>query len=383
MNNIGYCCINLTLKPLGISTNRGMQSPVVEHSVKKWLYENQNGNHVTGDIIIDEWYTSTLTFDKRGKSTSYLNTSLRTFKSITKRTLVNERVKISSYDVSKEGYMKWLCKKSSTLAYKNLEDLLTILKWNVEHKIKIFRMSSSLFPWMSEYHFWQLPNYPEIQSKLIEIGKYVLDNGLRVGFHPGQYSVLPSPDPGVVENAIDDLEKHAQILDLMGLPKSHQYSINIHVGGSYGDKQASMERFVESFNRLTDTVKSRLVVENDDKASQYSVVDLYEGLYKKINIPITFDFFHHLFCTGSLSQNEAAKLAASTWPDGVRPLAHFSSSKKLNEDSSVIERSHADYLYDDIPKIGSMFDIEVEAKAKELALFEYQKQINKKPIEQL
>ena len=296
MENLGYCCINLTLKPQGISTNRGM--------VKK-------------------------TFQTKGLP------------------------------------------YAGELAYANLEDLLTVLKWNVKHGIRIFRMSSSLFPWMSEYNFSDLPNYQEIQTKLAEIGKYVLDNGLRVGFHPGQYSVLPSPNPTVVENAIDDLEKHAQILDLMGLPKSHQYSINIHVGGSYGDKGATMERFIESFNRLTSSVKSRLVVENDDKASQYSVVDLYEGLHKKIGIPSTFDFFHHLFCTGDLSQDEAARLAAATWPDGIRPLAHFSSSKKLNEDTSVIERSHADYLYDIIPEIGNIFDIELEAKAKELALFKY------------
>ncbi len=296
MKNLGYCCINLTLKPQGISTNRGM--------IKK-------------------------TFQTKGLS-----------------------------------YV-------SELAIANLNDLLTILKWNVTHDIRIFRMSSSLFPWMSEYDLTSLPNFDTLRVKLQEVGDYVKKYDLRVGFHPGQYSVLPSPTPKVVENAIDDLEKHAQILDLMGLPKTHQYSINIHVGGSYGDKGAAMERFVDSFNRLTDSVKSRLVVENDDKASQYSVVDLYEGLHKKIGIPITFDFFHHLFCTGDLTQDEAAKLAASTWPNGIRPLAHFSSSKKLNEDISVIERSHADYLYDQIPEIGNMFDIELEVKAKELALFKY------------
>jgi UV DNA damage endonuclease len=296
MKNLGYCCINLTLKLQGISTNRGM--------IKK-------------------------TFQEKGLL------------------------------------------YASELAIANLEDLLIVLKWNVLHNIKIFRMSSSLFPWMSEYSLTSLPNFDKINAKLQEIGKYALDNGLRIGFHPGQYNVLPSPNPIVVENAIDDLEKHAQILDLMGLPQSHQYSINIHVGGSYGDKRVTMERFVDSFNRLTGSVKSRLVVENDDKVSQYSVVDLYEGLHKKIGIPITFDFFHHLFCTGDLTQDQAARLAASTWPEGIRPLAHFSSSKKLNEDISVIERSHADYLYDDIPEIGNIFDIEIEAKAKELALFKY------------
>tara|TARA_R110002074_G_scaffold33472_6_gene93196 strand:- start:2895 stop:3827 length:933 start_codon:yes stop_codon:yes gene_type:complete len=296
MNNLGYCCINLTLKPDNVSTNRGM--------IKK-------------------------TFNEKGLP------------------------------------------YASELALKNLHDLLTILKWNVENDIRIFRFSSSLFPWMSEYDFTQLPDYPQIKVKLIEIGDFVLSNDLRVGFHPGQYCVLPSPTEKVVINTINDLDKHSQILDLMGLPKCHKYSLNIHVGGSYGDKEATLKRFVENFDRLSSSTKSRLVIENDDKASQYSVVDLYEGLYKHINIPITFDFFHHLFCTGDLSQDEAAMLAKSTWPSHIRPLAHFSSSRKLHEDVLVMERSHADYLYDNIPEVGMHFDIEIEAKAKELALFHY------------
>lgn len=296
MKNLGYCCINLSLRPSGIFTNRGM--------IKR-------------------------TFKEKG------------------------------------------LEYAGELALNNILDLKKILKWNVDNDIVVFRMSSSLFPWMSEYKFSDLPNYKLIKDALVDVGNYVLKHKLRVGFHPGQYCVLPSPTEKVVINTIDDLDKHSKILDLMGLPQTHMYSLNIHVGGSYGDKESTLKRFVNNFSRLSKSTKSRLVIENDDKASQYSVVDLYEGLYKNINIPITFDFFHHLFCTGDLSQVEAAKLAASTWPSGIRPLAHFSSSKKLNEDSSVIERSHADYLYDTIPQVGSMFDIEIEAKAKELALFKY------------
>jgi UV DNA damage endonuclease len=298
MNNLGYCCINLTLKPQGISTNRGM--------IKK-------------------------TFQAKGPS------------------------------------------YAGELAYKNLEDLLVVLKWNVDNQIKVFRMSSSLFPWMSEYRFQDLPNFNQIKPKLLEIGRYVLENDLRVGFHPGQFCVLPSPSHSVVDKTIDELDKHSEILDLMQLPANHRYSLNIHVGGSYGDKESTLKRFVKNFSRLSKSTQSRLVIENDDKESQYSVLDLYNGLHKHINIPITFDFFHHLFCTGGLTQDHAAELAASTWPDGIRPLAHFSSSKKLNEDSSVIERSHADYLYDQIPDVGNIFDIEIEAKSKELALFQYLK----------
>jgi UV DNA damage endonuclease len=296
MNNLGYCCINLTLKPLGITTNRGM--------IKK-------------------------TFKSRG------------------------------------------IEYAGELAELNLIDLLKILEWNVDNNISIFRLSSSLFPWMSEYQFSDLPNFDRIQSLLTQVGDYVLANDLRVGFHPGQYCVLPSPTEKVVVNSIDDLDKHSQILDLMGLPVNHKYSLNIHVGGSYGDKDSTLARFVDNFSRLSDSTQRRLVIENDDKASQYSVSDLYHGLYAHIKIPITFDFFHHLFCTGDMSIDEAATLAASTWPSGIRPLAHVSNSRKLFEDDSVIERSHSDYIYGKIPEIGSIFDIELEAKAKDLALIKY------------
>jgi UV DNA damage endonuclease len=296
MNNLGYCCINLTLKPLGITTNRGM--------IKK-------------------------TFKARG------------------------------------------VEYAGELAELNLIDLLKILEWNVDNHISIFRLSSSLFPWMSEYKFSDLPNFDRIQSLLTQVGYYVLANDLRVGFHPGQYCVIPSPTEKVVVNSVDDLDKHSQILDMMGLPINHKYSLNIHVGGSYGDKDSTLARFVTNFSRLADSTQRRLVIENDDKASQYSVADLYHGLYKHIQIPITFDFFHHVFCNGDMSIDEAATLAASTWPEGIRPLAHVSNSRKLFEDDSVIERSHSDYIYGRIPEIGSIFDIELEAKAKDLALLKY------------
>jgi len=296
MTNLGYCCINLTLREQGIYTNRSM--------IKRTFLAK--GPDYAGD-----------------------------------------------------------------LALLNIIDLLKILKWNKENNISIFRISSTIFPWMSEYRFEDLHNFVEIKDALEKVGKYVLDNDMRVGFHPGQFCVLPSPTPKVVDNTINELDKSARILDLMGLPINHKFSLNIHVGGSYGDKESTLKRFVENFSRLSSSAKSRLVIENDDKASQYSVVDLYEGLHKHINIPITFDFFHHLFCTGDLDQDVAAKLAASTWPDNIRPLAHYSSSRKIHEDSKVVNRSHADYIYEKMPVISKIFDIEIEAKAKELALSKY------------
>lgn len=258
------------------------------------------------------------------------------------------------------------------LAYLNLCDLLTILKWNVANDIYVYRMSSDIFPWMSEYEITKLANFDLIQAKLTEIGEYVIDNGIRVSMHPGQFDVLCSPNPNVVEKTIIDLDKHAQIMDLMGLPSAPVFPINIHLGGTYGDKESAAARFCENFARLAPSTKSRLVVENDDKATQFSVADLYQMVYMKIGTPITFDFHHHRFCDGGLDEETALKLAHSSWR-GIIPLTHYSSCKKTFEDASVIARSHADYVYEKINTYGLTFDIEIEAKAKDLAVLQYRK----------
>lgn len=256
------------------------------------------------------------------------------------------------------------------LAYLNLCDLLTILKWNVENDIYVYRMSSDIFPWMSEYEITELANFDQIQEKLTEIGKFILGNGIRVSMHPGQFDVLCSPNPSVVEKTIIDLDKHSQIMDLMGLPSSYIFPINIHLGGTYGDKESAAARFCENFQLLQTSTKSRLVVENDDKASQFSVNDLYSMVYMKIGTPITFDFHHHRFCDGGLAEETALRLASTTWK-GYRPLTHYSSCKRTFEDPTVIARSHADFIYETIKSYNLRFDIEIEAKAKDLAVLKY------------
>ncbi len=257
------------------------------------------------------------------------------------------------------------------LAYLNLCDLLEIIKWNVDNDIMVYRMSSDIFPWMSEYEITKLYNFSQIEKKLVEIGEFVIETGIRVSMHPGQFDVLCSPNPAVVTKTIKDLDQHSQIMDLMGLPITHRFPINIHLGGTYGDKESAAQRFCENFEKLGDSTRKRLVVENDDKAAQYSVRDLYLMVYKKIGTPITFDYHHHRFNTGDLSEEQAFKLAYSTWD--CTPLYHYSSCKKTFEDSSVIARSHADYVYEQIRTYDSNIDIEVEAKAKDLAVLQYRK----------
>jgi len=270
-------------------------------------------------------------------------------------------------------------KYAGELAEANVRDLIEIIKWNHKQGINVYRMSSSMFPWMSEYELTDLPNWQTISNLLKGAGTLVQKYGQRVGFHPGQFCVLPSPTPKVVTSAIRELDQSALILDSMGLPQNHTYSMNIHVGGSYGDKDAAKQRFVENFKRLSPSAQARLVLENDDKPAQYGVEDLYE-IYEKTNIPITFDYHHHRCYEDPMSEEAALKLCATTWPKGIRQLCHYSSSKKLNEDDSAILRAHADYVYEKIETYNMDIDIELEVKAKELALLKYNKEFLSEPV---
>jgi UV DNA damage endonuclease len=250
--------------------------------------------------------------------------------------------------------------------------MIEILKWNNANGITMYRMSSSMFPWNSEYDIEELPNYNTIKSLLKTAGDYATKVGQRLTFHPGPFNILASPNPKVVNDAVWELTQHGKVFDLMGLPRTHYAAMNIHVGGTYGDKDSAIKRFAENFKLLPECASSRLVLENDDKPSQYGVKDLYE-IYKLCGTPITFDFFHHFCYEDSMPEKDALELCAKTWPKDIRQLCHYSSSKKLHEDSSVILRAHADYLYEYIETYGMDLDIEIEAKAKELALQKYHK----------
>ena len=260
---------------------------------------------------------------------------------------------------------------ASELGLQNCKDLFEIVKWNNENGFPFFRITSNLFPWSSEYKLKDMPDHQEICDVLGEVGKYVADNNMRITSHPGPFNVLTSPHPHVVDNCINDLSTHGEVFDMMGLSRSPYNKINIHIGGAYGDKESAMARFCVNFGRLPDSVKSRLTVENDDKATMYSVRDLYDGVYKVIGIPIVFDYHHHQFCTGDMSEQKALELAIKTWGD-IKPVVHYSESRRdEKKDETIRVQAHSDYIYDKIETYGNEIDIMVEAKAKELAVVKY------------
>lgn len=253
----------------------------------------------------------------------------------------------------------------SELTLLNARDIIKILQWNKEHRINFFRLSSAIVPWGDKLDLTQLKDYNEIKAALKEAGDYAKANDIRITSHPGPFVVLTSPKENVVYNAICDLELHGKIFDMMGLSQTPYNKINIHCNGVYGDKQSAMNRFCENFEKLTDSVKKRLTIENDDKASMYSVKDLMY-IHNKIGIPIVFDYHHHKFCTGDLSEEEALKLATSTWPAGITPVVHYSESANTKK-----PQAHSDYIERLPETYNTTVDIMVEAKAKELAILPF------------
>ena len=288
----------------------------------------------------------------------------------------------------------------SGLAFQNVLDLREIVKWNRVMGIELFRVSSGLFPWMDEYDFKVLRDYKLIEITLKNIGKLATKYGQRLTFHPGPFNCLASPNEAVVAKTVRELDKHSEQFNMMGFEPSNYNKINIHVGGTYNDKEATLERFCKNFELLADHTKKRLVVENDDSANEYSVRELYEGVHKRIGIPITFDYYHHKFNTGGLTEEEALKLAATTWPTGIKQCCHYSESRRkeqlfelnkvLKQNNLLLEEltpdsvfyemkreidkikaiAHSDYIYKKINTYGLDVDIVVEAKMKEQAILD-------------
>lgn len=269
-----------------------------------------------------------------------INMELSTQGIRTGRTMIDRKFKLGGLQLA------------SDIALANARDLLTILQWNEAHGIRLFRIGSELFPRWNHYRLEDLPNIVEIAQHLRAAGDYARAHGHRITTHPGPFHILGSPDSVVVDNSIIGLERHSELFDLMGFAPSFENKINIHIGATYGDKPGTVARWLHNYDRLSDNVKQRLVIENDDKASMYSVRELYDTLYAAAGIPITFDYWHHTFNTGDLSEEEAFFMARETWEfHGVTQCTHYSESRR-REQQLLIERmfAHHNISIEDLPK---------------------------------
>lgn len=245
--------------------------------------------------------------------------------------------------------------KSNILALKN------ILEWNKKHHIFIFRISSDLIPFGSSRinsGLWKTYFKDDLET----IGKYILENKMRVSMHPGQYTVINSPISNVFNNALLDLEYHESVLSLMKLDLNHK--IVIHSGGGYEDKGKSKEVLIERIQNLPTKIRNRLVLENDDRIFTAEEV---LNICLKTNLPAVFDTFHHSVnkSFGSLNDRDIIVMFKETWQN-QRQKIHYS-----NQDPYKRQGAHSKTV--DIEKFLTFFhtiqdlelDIMLETKDKE------------------
>ena len=269
-----------------------------------------------------------------------------------------------------------------SIAY--LDSIFDYLK---KQRIDMYRLSSDLAPYVTH------PDMPQFHGQVKEaagelraLGQKAREQGLRLSFHPSQYTILNSPDPELNRKSALDIESQAAILDVMGTPA--EAVVIIHVGGVYGEKPAAMDRWTATYKTLPEASRRRLVLENDDIS--YSAADVLE-LHARTGVPLVFDS-HHFCCNNpeGLDLGETAKKFLAAWPAGVRPKMHVSSPrtemrevKRRNRQTKKLETvllpplwtGHADYadpfaFIDLMRKMpaGAEFDVMLESKAKDLAL---------------
>jgi UV DNA damage endonuclease len=253
----------------------------------------------------------------------------------------------------------------------NLKDVLTMMDWNEENGIKVFRLSSELFPHKSNP---KVENYDFDFAKdlLKQIGEKSKKYNQRLTFHPGQYNVIGTPSEKAFKQTIADLSYHADVLDLIGAGDNSV--MVIHGGGVYGDKEETMKRWCKQYKMLPEKVRKRLVLENCEKC--FSIKDCLK-ISDKVNIPVVFDT-HHFECYKLLHPNEIFKtpyyyipLILYTWNRrNIKPKFHVS------EQGSGRCGHHSDYI-EEIPKYlleiperyKQNIDIMIEAKMKEQSIF--------------
>lgn len=223
-----------------------------------------------------------------------------------------------------------------------------------------YRLSSSLFPLLT-YGPLNLDLQPHFDST---VGTLVVSN-VRVSIHPDQFNVLASDNPVVVDKTIAELDFQAWVLSRFSQPTSaYESPMNIHMNCSKGDPKDVAKRFMAGRDRLRRQASACLVLENEDKG-MWTVENLYKYIYKECKVPITFDYLHHKCNPGSLSEEEAFHLCASTWDfHGLKP--HFHYSQSLPGDKNP--RKHADVPTLRPSTYNTDIDLDMEFKGKDDAI---------------
>jgi UV DNA damage endonuclease len=252
--------------------------------------------------------------------------------------------------------------KVRALVWENLLGLETILCWNAEHDVPLFRIGQSLVPFASHPYFpydWEAEHGDDLRG----IGELALALGIRLSMHPGQFIQPGSRRPGVSERSLLELRYAARVFDIIG---NRDSVIVLHMGGAYEDRLATTARFVEMLRPETGVLRY-LALENDERV--WTVPEIVETTLA-LGIPAITDAFHHDLNPGGLTLEEALDLSLPTWESrGVRPKLHISSqdpAKQAGAHACSIDDSDWSSLLSALD--GREADVMVEAKGKERAL---------------
>ena len=240
-----------------------------------------------------------------------------------------------------------------------------IIRHCAANNISGYRISSDLCPVIKHPDIMlfleELPNYNLIEKEINNVSLAIKETSIRVSAHPSEYITLTSEDDIKIKHSLVDLEFHGEIFDRLGLSRTHYNPLNIHVRKE-GDPEELCNIFMKNFERLSDGIKSRLVLENNDTGNTWDVATLKKYFYKDNNIPITFDNLHHKMLNKGVSEFDAFLDAYETWGD-IIPVFHYSEGK----DNGRAHKDMAEYLPENFGK-NVLFDVEL--KSKDIAILD-------------
>jgi UV DNA damage endonuclease len=275
-------------------------------------------------------------------------------------------------------------RKLERIAAENLHNTLRLLRHNKAHDIQLYRFSSKLIPLLGHEMLSDWQPIPALAPQFAEVGDYVKEHRMRVSFHPDHYTVLSTPREDVLQKSADDLNRHVSMLEVMGLDE--RAKLNIHIGGSYGDKAKAMDRFLRQFQALAPRIRSRITLENDDKT--FNAKETLEAC-EKLGVPMVLDIHHHAVNNEGENAVELWPRIMETWSADLPPKIHVSSPKSEKD-----PRGHADYLNPGevaaflkaVAPFTSKLDVMIEAKMKDAALFQFMDELKNvegvKPLDQ-
>lgn len=260
-------------------------------------------------------------------------------------------------------------RKLERIALSNLQNTLRLLKHNSASDIHFYRLTSRLIPLANHEELLNWDYLRPLKSQLREIGDYAKSHKMRIDFHPDHFVLINSPQEHILKNSIQTLKLHYLLLKGMGIDSTHRCVI--HVGGNYKETEMSLERFVENWMDVPKSIQKMIMLENDD--TSFTLDDtLY--LCEKLEIPLVFDFHHHLAHHQNPKWENNWNRVVQTWQHSPLPIKMHMSSPK----SDKTFRHHADYVDSDmffrflneIRGSVSQIDCMIEAKSKDQALFQ-------------